>query len=332
MHLCRHNAFGVMLLALIGIAALVPAADAAEHLMQIEQAIGGVEGNTAAQAIQLRMRSAGQSVVGITRVVALDANGANPVVVCDLNATVPISTGGSRILLTTAAFNSLTDIPTVSDFTMALPIPASYLAAGSITFQNDAGTLLYWRLSWGGGSYVGPCAGLQTVNFPDGNNCPPIAVALPSAGLNCPRFFGPPAAGGTTNLADYVVSDSASVWVNNAGNMFVLVPGDTATSVDPGWDEFDSSPIIIQAPFTPNPFSASTRMAFRLRGEAVAQLLITDVAGREVARMEERLPAGAHEFSWNGRDVGGAPVSSGRYFYRLDADGASRSGNLILVR
>ena len=64
----------------------------------------------------------------------------------------------------------------------------------------------------------------------------------------------------------------------------------------------------------------------------MAQLLITDVAGREVARMEERLPAGAHEFSWNGRDVGGAPVSSGRYFYRLDAAGASRSGNLILVR
>jgi hypothetical protein len=330
MHLCWRNLVGVTCLALFGLGVLVPAGHAAEHLMQIEQAIGGVEGNTAAQAIQLRMRFAGQNVVGITRVVALDANGANPVVVCDLTATVPNSAVGSRILLTTAAFNALTDIPTVPDFTMASPIPASYLAAGSITFQNDAGTILYWRLSWGGGSYVGPCAGLLTGNFPDGNNCPPMAGALPSGDLRSALFPGAAGAGGTTSLADYVITDSASVWTNNAGNFFVLVPEDTSTTVDPGWDL--DAPIIIQAPFAPNPFSESTRMAFRLNNESLATLLITDVSGRQIARREERLPAGAHEFSWDGRNVNGSPVSAGRYFYRLNAAGASRSGDLILVR
>ena len=48
------------------------------HLMQVEQVIGGVNGNMARQAIQLRMRFVGQNLVSQARVRAWDAAGANP--------------------------------------------------------------------------------------------------------------------------------------------------------------------------------------------------------------------------------------------------------------
>ena len=46
-----------LITALLGVLALQPAAHATFHLMQIEQVIGGVNGDTTAQAIQLRMRA-----------------------------------------------------------------------------------------------------------------------------------------------------------------------------------------------------------------------------------------------------------------------------------
>jgi hypothetical protein len=52
--------------------------------MQIEQAIGGVQGDTALQAIQLRMRISGQEVVSKARIRAWDANGANPILIVDM--------------------------------------------------------------------------------------------------------------------------------------------------------------------------------------------------------------------------------------------------------
>jgi len=303
---------------------------AAEHFMQIEQVIGGVEGDITAQAIQLRMRFNGQNVLGITRLVVHDSTGSNPIMISDLDRTYPMSTAGSRILITTVPFNSLTDIAVVPDDTITTPIPASYLTAGSLTFQNDAGTLIYWRLSWGGASYTGSCAGSIANNDPDLNFCPAFPTPLPSSDLNALRFTGPAGAASTNNAADYALTTSPSSWVNNAGTMFVLESA--LTGVDPNLEDFDASPLLIQAPFAPNPFTASTRMAFRLQRDGVARLLISDATGRQVARMENRFGAGSHEFSWNGRDVGGTPVSAGRYFYRLDAAGASRSGNLVLVR
>ena len=48
-------------LALSVAALLTTSAQAGFHLMQIEQIIGGVNGNNAAQAIQLRTRSGGRT-------------------------------------------------------------------------------------------------------------------------------------------------------------------------------------------------------------------------------------------------------------------------------
>ena len=140
----------VVLIVLGGSSTVCRQADAAFHFMQIEQVIGGVNGDTTAQAIQLRMRNAvSQAAVAVTRIRAWDAAGANPVVVMDMPSNVANGGLGVRILLATAAFANYTNVPLVSDFTITNPIPASYLAAGRLTFEIDSGALVYWSLAWG---------------------------------------------------------------------------------------------------------------------------------------------------------------------------------------
>src|SRR6185436_15383327 len=75
------------------IAALLAAnqARAAFHMVQIEQIIGGVNGDTSAQAVQLRLRGGGQNQFQFAsglKVVALDAAGLNPVTLALLPTAV----------------------------------------------------------------------------------------------------------------------------------------------------------------------------------------------------------------------------------------------------
>jgi hypothetical protein len=183
------------------------------HLMQIEQVIGGVNGDVTLQAIQLRMRLAFQNEVSSARLRAWDATGANPVIVMDMTTNVPNFTAGSRVLISTAGFAGAFG-PT-PDFVMTTPIPPAYLPAGKLTFEDDLGTV-YWSLAWGGAAYTGTNTGTVD-NDPDGNFNPPFPVPLPSlTGQSC-LFPGPANAASTNNAADYIVSAGDSTWTNNSG-------------------------------------------------------------------------------------------------------------------
>ena len=183
------------------------------HLMQIEQVIGGVNGDVTLQAIQLRMRLPGQNEVSNARLRAWDANGANPVVVMDMPTNVPVSTAGSRVLISTAGFAGA--FGPVPDFVMTTPIPPAYLPAGKLTFEDDLGTV-YWSLAWGGAAYTGTNTGTLD-NDADGNFNPPFPLPLPSATGQSVLFPGPFNAPSTNNAADYIVSPGNATFTNNAG-------------------------------------------------------------------------------------------------------------------
>jgi len=202
------------------VAAATGSAHATFHLMQIEQVIGGVNGDVTAQAVQLRCRAVGQNLVSNGRLRAWDASGANPVMVIDTTTNVPNGATGSRILITSANFNSHTSPTTVPDFTMTNVIPSAYLAAGSLTWEDNVGTI-YWRLSWGGSAYTG-AGNMSTLNDANGNANPPFGSALPSASLVALKFTGTASALSTTNAADYALSASPGVFINNAGTSFTL--------------------------------------------------------------------------------------------------------------
>lgn len=193
------------------------------HLMQIEQVIGGVNGDTSKQAIQLRMRSSFQNLVSFSRIRAFDAAGNNPVLVIDMTTDVANFSSGDRVLITSAGFAASTTPACVPDFVMANPIPASYMTAGRLTFEDDGGTI-YWSLSWGGAGYTGSTTGALT-NDGDGNFGPSFGGPCPSTTTQAVRFTGTAAAASTTNLADYALTTGAAVFTNNARNTFTVVAG-----------------------------------------------------------------------------------------------------------
>lgn len=203
--------------------ALTSSAFASFHLMQVEQIIAAMEGDTSAQAIQLRMRAPDQDLVSLTRVRAWDAAGANPVLILDITSDVLNSPAGARILLSTPAFTTAVQAVTPAfspDFPMANPIPASYLAAGKLTFESDSGTIL-WSVAWGGAVYTGSNTG-GTANDANGDFGPAFAQGLPTADRRGLLFKGVATAPSTTSAADYALSPIPARVFNNSGTGFFI--------------------------------------------------------------------------------------------------------------
>jgi photosystem II stability/assembly factor-like uncharacterized protein len=91
----------------------------------------------------------------------------------------------------------------------------------------------------------------------------------------------------------------------------------------------------ISAPLTftlkqnyPNPFNPSTNISFSIPYKSFVSLKIFDLLGREVATIfSEEISAGYYTRKWNA-----ANISSGIYFYRLQAGSFTETKKLILLR
>jgi len=91
----------------------------------------------------------------------------------------------------------------------------------------------------------------------------------------------------------------------------------------------------ISAPLTlrleqnyPNPFNTTTNISFSIPSKSFVSLKIYNLQGREVATIiSEEIPAGNYTRKWNAADL-----SSGIYFYRLQAGSYSESKKLILLK
>jgi hypothetical protein len=83
----------------------------------------------------------------------------------------------------------------------------------------------------------------------------------------------------------------------------------------------------------PNPFNPATTIRYTLPRDGQTSLRVYDVRGRLVrSLLEGAQAAGAYEILWDGRDNGGAAVSSGMYVYRLRAAGETHQRSMMLVR
>mgnify|MGYP001344828828 FL=1 len=207
----------------LGVAAatlLSGVAGANHHVMQIQLVIGGVHGDTTAQAIQLRQRFAGQNIISSGRIKAFDANGLNPITIIDFTTNVPNAAGGDTILVCTSSFLSKTNPATVADFVMTNPIPVAYLNAGKITFEADAGTV-WWSLAYGGASYLGSNL-LNVANDADGNAAPAFGTPIPTSSNKALQYNGAASGASTTNAANYVLTANAAVVTNNARLSFTV--------------------------------------------------------------------------------------------------------------
>lgn len=197
--------------------------------VRVEQIIGSLNGDPAAQAIQLQTRATGGNLVSSASLWVADATGGNRRLLMNIPSNVSNGAVGSRILLTTAAFTTAVQAGTPSfapDFTLTNPIPAGYLAAGRLTYEADGGTtaapgIIYWSVSWGGAGYTGSNTG-SIRNDPDGNFGPPYAQGLPTTGAQGIRLTSAVTVSSTSNAADYSLSPNPATVINNSGTPFVL--------------------------------------------------------------------------------------------------------------
>lgn len=226
----------------IAVFAAAPAG-ATYHFMQIEQVIGGVNGDTRAQAIQLRARFDQQNILAPARLVVRDARGLNPVVLFDFSTTLPSDAAGARILVATAEFAAYSSPTLQPDFVLASRIPDSYLAAGTLCFETDDATLVVFRVCWGGAAYTGPTTGSDENDDDGGDYGPAFPGPLPAMSVQALQFLGSVADVNTTNAASFALTAGAAAWVNNAGASF-NVAGCTDAARDPdGNGRCDDTPI-----------------------------------------------------------------------------------------
>ncbi len=78
----------------------------------------------------------------------------------------------------------------------------------------------------------------------------------------------------------------------------------------------------------PNPFNPSTTIRFDLPKDAFAELIVYDIAGREVAKLiNEKYEAGYYEIEFDA-----SSLASGIYFYKLTAGKNSDIKRMVLVK
>ncbi|HPI37626.1 MAG TPA: FlgD immunoglobulin-like domain containing protein [Ignavibacteriaceae bacterium] len=90
----------------------------------------------------------------------------------------------------------------------------------------------------------------------------------------------------------------------------------------------------------PNPFNPSTRIRFGIPEASLVTFTIFDGMGNEVIRNTNRYEYGGYyELLWNGKNSNGNSVSSGVYFYRIEAKsvtnqniGFSKTAKMLLLK
>ncbi len=83
----------------------------------------------------------------------------------------------------------------------------------------------------------------------------------------------------------------------------------------------------------PNPFNPVTRIKYSLPNEELVSVVIYDLNGSEVATLVDNHQApGTYTIEWNGKDNSGKQVSSGVYFYRIEAGKFSELRKMILLK
>ena len=83
----------------------------------------------------------------------------------------------------------------------------------------------------------------------------------------------------------------------------------------------------------PNPFNPTTTISFSLPTTSVTRLEVYNVLGQRVKTLVDGpLEPGVHQLEWDATDDHGSRVSSGIYFYRLQAGSFSDSRKMVLLK
>jgi len=83
----------------------------------------------------------------------------------------------------------------------------------------------------------------------------------------------------------------------------------------------------------PNPFNATTRIAFDLPTDSEVKLEVFDLLGKKVSSLiDGQVAAGSHSMTWNGLDDSGRETPSGIYYYRIKTDSHEDTRRMLLLK
>ena len=91
-------------------------------------------------------------------------------------------------------------------------------------------------------------------------------------------------------------------------------------------------------PNYPNPFNPETWIPFQLAQDSTVTAKIYDVTGKLIRMIElGHVPAGNYVESnraiyWDGRSENGEQVSSGTYFYQIQADDYTDTRKMVILK
>jgi hypothetical protein len=133
-------------------------------------------------------------------------------------------------------------------------------------------------------------------------------------------------AGELDNSVNAVTIATGGSVVRKGGTSKVPIPGWPATSVD---SQDGSMPEVFSlAQNYPNPFNPSTAISYQLSAVSQVTLKVFDALGREVATLvEAQQSAGRYKVTFDASNL-----TSGTYFYRLQAGNSVDTKKLLLVK
>lgn len=83
----------------------------------------------------------------------------------------------------------------------------------------------------------------------------------------------------------------------------------------------------------PNPFNPSTTISYALSQNAQVKLLVYNILGQKVKTLvDEYQAAGYKQVTWDGKNDQGQEVSSGIYFYKIEAGSFTKTAKMSMLK
>jgi photosystem II stability/assembly factor-like uncharacterized protein len=133
--------------------------------------------------------------------------------------------------------------------------------------------------------------------------------------------------GVTVRLNSIFFLDESTGWAVGANGTIL------STLFGSSVEDFENPNEFLLSQNYPNPFNPATTITYQIPQREFVTLKVYDILGREVATLvNEEKPAGSYEVEFNSHSVEGRNLTSGIYFYQLNAGGYSETKKMILLK
>ena len=137
------------------------------------------------------------------------------------------------------------------------------------------------------------------------------------------------------DLIDITFVDKSKGWIVGTNGLVLHTKTGTIVSVNQNnnYSKSDNISDFRLKPNYPNPFNTNTTISYSTPKPSNVKINIYNIKGQEIAMLiNEVKSSGNHEVEWDGRDKFGSLVSSGIYYYRIEAGSFVKTLKMILLK